>query len=216
LREVRRVAVEDYLSTIYRLEEVFGVARTVDISAELGVKPATVTKVLRKLSEQGYVTWSRFRGFKLTEAGLRAVRPLIRNHRICEHFLHVLGFNLLEAHVYAHYMEHLPQVIIDGIHRFLGSPKLCPHGNPIPGEGVAELRARPLKDLGVGEEATVVGFRGELRTYLAEALERGLTIGSRVKVLAKTKGGLTVEVGGREQYLSMKVAATIMTVTPGS
>ena len=216
MREVRRVTLEDYLLTIYRLEEVFGVARTVDISAELGVRPATVTKVLRKLSEQGYVTWSKFRGFKLTEAGLRAVRPLIRNHRICEHFLHVLGFDLLETHVYAHYMEHLPQVIIDGIHRFLGFPKLCPHGNPIPGEGAEELRARPLKDLEVGEEATVVGFRGELRTYLAEVLERGLTIGSRVRVVAKTRRGLTVEVGGRELYLSLKTAATVLTETSSS
>jgi len=216
LREVRRVTLEDYLSTIYRLEEVFGVARTVDVSVELGVKPATVTKVLRKLSEEGYVAWSRFRGFKLTESGLRAVKPLIRNHRICEHFLHVLGFNLLETHVYAHYMEHLPQVIIDSIHRFLGSPRLCPHGNPIPGEGAVELRAKPLKDLEVGEEATVVGFRGELKAYLAEALERGLTIGSRVRVVAKTRRGVSVEVGGRELYLSLKTAATILAETPGS
>ncbi len=216
MREVRRVTLEDYLSTIYRLEEVFGVARTVDISVELGVKPATVTKVLRKLSEEGYVAWSRFKGFKLTESGLRAVKPLIRNHRICEHFLHVLGFNLLETHMYAHYMEHLPQVIIDSIHRFLGSPKLCPHGNPIPGEGAVELRAKPLKDLEVGEEATVVGFRGELKAYLAEAIDRGLTIGSRVRVVAKTRRGVSVEVDGRGLYLGLKTATTILAETSGS
>jgi len=37
--------IEDYLTTIYRLEEALGEAKTSDISRELGVSNATVSKI---------------------------------------------------------------------------------------------------------------------------------------------------------------------------
>lgn len=205
----RRVAVYDYLATIYRLEEVFGVARTSDISRELGVRPGTVSKVLRRLASEGYVVWTRFRGFRLSEKGNSAVRPLVRRHRICEAFLAELGFDLLEVHEYAHHMEHLPQEIVDSIYRYMGSPKECPHGNPIPGAG-STRSGRPLSEFGVGDSVVIVGYRGELASYMRRALRAGLLIGTVARVVGKQRRGIDVEVGNRVERLDVKTAMTVL------
>lgn len=205
----RRTVVDDYLATIYRLEEVFGVARTSDISRELGVRPATVCKVLRRLASEGYVVWTRFRGFRLSEKGSAAIRPLVRNHRICEVFLSMLGFDPLEAHSYAHYMEHLPQRIIESIYRHVGSPRECPHGNPIPGEE-APPRGRPLSEFRAGDVVEVVGYRGELVTYMRRSLEAGLVSGARVEIVGRRAKAMYVRVGGRMEKLDLKTAMTVL------
>ncbi|MCX8209210.1 MAG: metal-dependent transcriptional regulator [Sulfolobales archaeon] len=208
-RYARSVAVDDYLVTIYRLEEVFGIARTGDISRELGVRPATVSKVLRRLASEGYVVWSRFRGFKLSGRGREVVKSLIRRHRICEAFLAELGFDVLELHEYAHYMEHLPQQIVESIYRYVGSPKMCPHGNPIPGEEALPA-GRPLSEFGAGDSVRVVGYRGELSAYMRRAVSLGLSKGVEVTVLSKLRNGLEVRVGGRVERVDLKTAMTVL------
>ncbi len=205
----RRTAVDDYLSTIYRLEEVFGVARTTDISRELGVRPATVSKVLRRLASEGYVVWTRFRGFRLSEKGSAAIRPLVRRHRICEVFLSMLGFDPLEAHEYAHYMEHLPQRIVESIYRYVGAPRECPHGNPIPGEG-ASPRGKPLSEFRSGDVVEVVGYRGELVTHMRRSLEAGLVGGARVEIVSKRGRAVCVRVGDEVKKLDLKTAMTVL------
>lgn len=208
-RRSRRGAVDDYLATIYRLEEVFGVARTSDISRELGVRPATVSKVLRKLASEGYVVWTRFRGFKLSEKGSNTVRPLVRKHRICEAFLAELGFDIVELHEYAHYMEHLPQEIVDSIHEYIGSPRKCPHGNPIPGEESTPV-GRPLSDFEVGNTIKVVGYRGELVAYMRRALEAGLSIGAVARIVGKQSRSIDVEIEKRVERVDFKTAMTVL------
>jgi DtxR family Mn-dependent transcriptional regulator len=205
------IAVDDYLSTIYRLEEVFGAARTNDIAEELGVRPASVSKVVRRLASEGYVVWSRFRGFKLTERGTDLVRPLIRKHRICEAFLSELGFDLIDSHRYAHHMEHLPQQIVESIHRFIGSPKRCPHGNPIPGEDTSPA-GRPLAEYNVGEVVKVVGYGGELTAYLKKAIDTGLILGATVEIVSKQKLGMDVKVDNEIRRLDSKTARTVLAI----
>lgn len=203
------VAIDDYLSTIYRLEEVFGAARTSDIAEELNVRPASVSKVLKRLASEGYVEWNKFRGFKLTKKGVEMIRPIIRKHRICEAFLSELGFDLIDSHRYAHYMEHLPQPIVESIYRFIGFPKICPHGNPIPGESSSPA-GKPLTDYDAGEVIRVVGYRGELITYLKKAFEVGLTVGTKVEIVSKQKLGIDVKIGGEIKRLDSKVARTVL------
>lgn len=208
-RGIKRVGVEDYLSTIYRLEEVFGIARTSDISRELGVRPATVSKILRRLAREGYVVWAKFRGFKLSEKGADTVKALVRKHRICEAFLAELGFNPVEVHEYAHYMEHLPQQIVESIHKYIGSPKECPHGNPIPGEESA-LSGRPLSDFSIGDVVRVIGYRGELVTYMKKALAAGLFIGIEARIVNKNGKAIDLRIGDRVEKVDLKTAMTVL------
>ena len=81
-------AVEDYLVTIYRLEEAFGMARTTIIAKELNVKPGTVSKIVSKLELKGLVERTKYRGVKLTKEGRRIAEKIVWKHRIIERFLY--------------------------------------------------------------------------------------------------------------------------------
>lgn len=55
-------SIEDYILTVYRLEELCGVAKTSQISKELNLREGTVSKVLKKLRDEGFVILSKYRG----------------------------------------------------------------------------------------------------------------------------------------------------------
>jgi putative ABC transport system ATP-binding protein len=70
----------------------------------------------------------------LTEAGSRRARDVIRRHRLAERlFTDTFAIEDAEAHAQACRFEHIITPDLDQrICSFLGHPKTCPHGNPIP------------------------------------------------------------------------------------
>ncbi|MEM4196300.1 MAG: metal-dependent transcriptional regulator, partial [Methanothermobacter sp.] len=80
--------IEEYLETIYRLSESSKNASTTKISKDMGIAPASVTQMLKKLDSEGYVKYSPYRGAVLTEKGYRIARRITRKHRLLERFLH--------------------------------------------------------------------------------------------------------------------------------
>ena len=72
--------MQEYLETIYRLEEEGSVARTGEIAKHLKVMPPSVTDMVQKLEKAGYVTYEPYRGVQLTEArcGQRVQSPAQR------------------------------------------------------------------------------------------------------------------------------------------
>ncbi len=141
-----RESLEDYLTTIYRLQLVHGIARTTYVAKALGVKPGTVTKVVQRLEKAGLVKVTKFKGIELTDKGLEIARKIIRKHRILEVFLsEYLGFDPLKSHELAHKMEHLPEEVIEAIYERMGKPKVCPHGNPIEPEDPRKIQVIGVK-----------------------------------------------------------------------
>ncbi|MDY6958561.1 MAG: hypothetical protein SVK08_05340, partial [Halobacteriota archaeon] len=51
---------------IYELIEEKGYARTVDISSRLNVQPPSVTEMIQRMDEGGYLIYEKYRGLKLT------------------------------------------------------------------------------------------------------------------------------------------------------
>jgi DtxR family Mn-dependent transcriptional regulator len=128
-------AVEDYAKAIYTLEERTGSgASTNDLAAHLGVKPGSVSGMLRKLAALGLVEHERYRGARLTEKGRRVALEVIRHHRLLELFLVTnLGMTEDEVHAEAEVLEHaLSEELEELIARKLGDPTVDPHGDPIP------------------------------------------------------------------------------------
>ncbi|MEM4718284.1 MAG: metal-dependent transcriptional regulator, partial [Desulfurococcaceae archaeon] len=160
--------LEDYLTTIYRLEEALGEARITDIAHELSVTPATASKIIGKLEKKGFVKRIRYRNVRLTQPGREIAERIIRKHRIAEVFLSkLLRFSDLDSHHYAHFLEHLPDIVIERIYEYIGRPVLCPHGNLIPGsvvEGMVELYSMLNVDLGVSY--TLIRVAGEFTKVL--------------------------------------------------
>ncbi|MES2155967.1 MAG: metal-dependent transcriptional regulator [bacterium] len=99
--------MQEYLETIYRLEEEGKVARTGDIAGHLGVAPPSVTDMLQKLQKAGFVDYEPYKGVVLTAAGRRVGRSILASHRVMQAFLQeVCGMDHRAAHEAACDMEH--------------------------------------------------------------------------------------------------------------
>src|SRR5438445_4619276 len=100
------VAVQDYTKAIFTLESRDGAASTTELAALLEVRPASVSGMLRKLSELGLVEHERYHGVRLTERGRRVALEVIRHHRLVELFLvESLGMTWDEVHAEAEVLE---------------------------------------------------------------------------------------------------------------
>ncbi len=103
--------MEEYLETIYRLEEDGSTARTGAIAKHLNVSPPTVTDMLQKLEKAGLVTYEPYKGVVLTEEGRTVGQKILGKHRVMQAFLQeVCGMDHKDAHEAACDMEHwIPQ-----------------------------------------------------------------------------------------------------------
>ncbi len=209
-------AVEDYLITIYRVLEAYGEARTTVIAHELGVTPATISKVLSKLVEKGLVRWAKYRGAELTEEGRRIAERIIRKHRIIEVWLKkYLNYSNFEVHRLAHLMEHLPDELIERIYISIGKPSICPHGNPIPGAAPDVLieGAKPLIEFGPGSRVRIVRVAGELASVLSIMEKLGIDVGYELYITENNCGFIKAKIfTGDEVSLPPYAAKAIMVI----
>src|SRR6201984_2621597 len=80
----------------------------------------------------------------LTEAGSRRARDVVRRHRLAERlFTDTFAIEDAEAQAQACRFEHIITPELDQrICSFLGHPKTCPHGNPIPPGACCEINPK--------------------------------------------------------------------------
>jgi DtxR family Mn-dependent transcriptional regulator len=101
--------VEDYLKAIRELEETSGgkSVATTELAARIGVAPPSVTGMVRRLAEQGWVDHERYRGVRLTDAGRRVADRMLWRHLVIEQYLvRVLGLAPELVHDEAERLEH--------------------------------------------------------------------------------------------------------------
>lgn len=84
-------SMEDYLEKIYELIKGKGYARVSDIAVELSLQPSSVTKMVQKLAEAGYIHYERYRGLVLTPAGAALGEAMKDRHAMLETFLRIIG-----------------------------------------------------------------------------------------------------------------------------
>jgi DtxR family Mn-dependent transcriptional regulator len=193
--------VEDYLKAIFEIEaadaagehEQATAAGTNEIAQALGIAPASVTGMLRRLAEQGLISYERYRGVRLSDAGRRAALRTIRRHRVIEAYLtKALGYPWDRVHEEAERLEHAASDdLIDRMAAAIGEPRTDPHGAPIPTrEGTLDAPPLvPLVNVAVGDVVRIrqVGDRDPERLrYLAEL---GVTPGADVRVVARAPFG---------------------------
>lgn len=101
-------SAEDYLKHIRELE-LGGVRPTTStLAARLGVAPASVTGMTKRLARLGLVERIPYRGFVLTSAGRAAATTTLRHHSLLERYLVAsLGLAPDEAHEEAERWEHV-------------------------------------------------------------------------------------------------------------
>lgn len=200
-------AVQDYLKAIHSLGGTDKTVSPMDLADWLKVRAASVTGMLKRLGEAGWIDYEPGRGAKLTASGVVEARRVIRRHRLMELFLtQVLGLDWSEVDTEAEALEHaisprLEQAIAD----YLGEPHEDPHGHPIPtreGE-LAHRELRPLHTFQPGQR----GIIREVQDNHPERLRRwsalGLLPGRSVMLLRHQVLDGTFEVQVDERILTL-------------
>lgn len=99
--------MEEYIETIYRLEQLEQTPRTGEIAKQLGVAPPSVTDMIQKLEKAELVTYEPYKGVHLTDAGRVIGKRVLGRHRVMQAFLQeVCGMKHEQAHDAACDMEH--------------------------------------------------------------------------------------------------------------
>ena len=227
-------SVEDYLKAIYDLSQNEKPVSTTEISRTLKVAPASVTEMLKKLDEKGYIMHSPYHGTKLTSNGRRTAENIVRKHRLLERFLHdVLKIDKTQVHDQACGMEHsLSDDAAESLCRFLRHPEHCPdNGKVIPpcdlqiGSCVEclELNNKGLEEVGKHDKNRVLirslkqGQCGKISlirggyNLLQRLLDMGLKPGTKICAVRVTppSGSVEVSVGSSKIVLRKGITSKI-------
>tara|TARA_B100000749_G_C18212355_1_gene376565 strand:- start:11 stop:520 length:510 start_codon:yes stop_codon:yes gene_type:complete len=98
--------IEDYLEIIYELIQEKGYAAMTDISNHLHVKASSVTQMMKKLDEEGYLIYEKYREIKLTIEGEELAKKIREKHILLIDFLKIIGVNEEIANKDAERIEH--------------------------------------------------------------------------------------------------------------
>jgi DtxR family transcriptional regulator, Mn-dependent transcriptional regulator len=172
--------------------------------------------MVRRLADQGLVSYERYRGVRLTGTGRRAALRTIRRHRVIEAYLaKALGYAWDRVHEEAERLEHAASdELIDRMAAAIGEPLTDPHGHPIPTrEGtIDETPLQTLADLGMGQRSRVTRVSdedGELLRYLAKV---GIRPGVIVTIAERApfEGPISLRVGKATVQVGPALASRVM------
>jgi len=209
-------AIEDYLRAIYELQCAEGQVGTNLLAERLGVTPASVTGMLKKLAEMKLVIHEPYQGVRLTKAGQKIALEVLRHHRLVERFLaEALGVPWDRVHEEAHKIEHvISEDLEERMDAMLGHPTTDPHGSPIPRpDGTIDESANTrLAELKTGQSAVVAEVSDHDSTLLRYLGDLGLYPDTAVSVMAVAPldGLMTVRVGNKQHALSHAVANEVL------
>lgn len=210
-------AVEDYLKTVYQLTVADRPASTTAVAGVLGVSPAAVTKMLRRLAALRLVNHSRYRGVRLTPAGRKIALEIVRHHRLLELYLtEALGYPLDWVHAEADILEHAISEDFEArIDKLLGYPQLDPHGDPIPTRSgaIPKPKGRMLAQAEVGDKLVIRRVSDTNVELLSYFVSLGLVPRATVEVTEKLPfdGPVKVRVTGTgaEHFIGREAARSV-------
>lgn len=206
------VSTQNYLKAAWLLKEWSPepVTKTA-LAARVGVTLSSASDAVRKLTQQGLFTDTRYGALDLTEEGSELAVQMVRRHRLLEAYLQEkLGYTWDEVHAEAEVLEHaVSDLLVARIDDALGRPTRDPHGDPIPtAEGVVDQpSAVQLSQLPVGAAARVERISDaddELLRFLAA---HGVRAGVKVRTQAGAAYTETVEVVTQEGSVHLGAAA---------
>src|ERR1035437_8515745 len=212
---------ENYLKSIYILIEKEGDAVTTNAIAEkVNTKAASVTDMLKKLSEKKLIHYQKYQGVTLTAKGERVALNIVRKHRLWEMFLvEKLNFKWDEVHDVAEQLEHInSDKLIKQIYKFLNYPKLDPHGDPIPdAKGKLKIqKSHLLSNFRKDEVCIITGVVDHSPAFLQYLDKSGITLRNEIKIkeLIEFDRSLKITINKRKTiFISNDVAKNILAIS---
>ena len=227
--------IEEYLETLYKFGSKESYVSTTTLSKELGIAPGSVTQMLKKLEDIGYIDYVPYKGANLTDECIKIAQKITRKHRILERFLKdVLKIKDENLHAQACEMEHsLSDEAERAICHMLEHPDTCPDDHLIPAcdfdfsscddclnshndiedIGIREFNLLSISQLSAGEEGEVLFVRGGDEA-LANSINLGLNIGSKITIAdSENPNYYAVNLDGSQIEISRDLANNIFLKT---
>lgn len=210
------ITEENYLKAIYKLSLHGENASTNDIAMAVNTKAASVTDMLKKLSEKNLISYEKYKGVFLTQEGDILAKKLVRKHRLWEVFLvDKLGFKWDQVHEIAEQLEHIQSSeLIQKLDTFLEYPKFDPHGDPIPDEkGNMKIASNQLlSDAKIKQKLIIVGVKDTEATFLKFLDSIKISLGTELIIKEKINfdHSLLIELNNQQLHsLSHRIAANL-------
>jgi DtxR family Mn-dependent transcriptional regulator len=211
------VAEEEYLQTIFWLQEAKLPITGANIARAMQLSAPTVHEMVGRLESDGYVRRNEDKSLEFTESGHDHAAAIVRRHRLIERFLtDVLGIPWHEVHEEAERLEHaMSPVLEERMLAAIGDAKTCPHGHPFT-EGPRE-EGVPLADVELGAKVRILRFENEAEDLLLYLNEAGLYPGLKGKLATSDDDEVTVAAdGGDSLSVTRSVAETVSVIADPS
>lgn len=208
-------STEMYLKAMAELGvgEVVAVGR---LANRLGVTNVSANEMVHRLTENGLVSHTPYKGVALTKTGCAVACSVLRRQRLWECFLYEhLHIEWAKLYELACSLEHAtaPEVT-EALAVFLGDPKFCPRGNPVPAADgkMTRLDGIALHDVPVGATVRVLAVNATETEALKYLQTRGILPGCELTVgeAAPMEGPLTLSVDGKEVALGLLLSEFVI------
>ena len=210
---------ENYLKYIYQLGEIQdGSVKTNDLAYKLDHSAASVTDMLKKLSDKRLVVYKKYYGVSLTKFGLQIAIHVLRKHRLWETFLvKNLKFTWDKIHDIAEQLEHIQSdELIDKMDEYLGYPKFDPHGDPIPDKqgNISVPNVICLADAKMKKQYILSNVNDDSAAFLKYLNKIQLQLNDKIKITDKEEFDETIQliINDKKQLTISKDAAQNMFV----
>lgn len=215
--EILTQTEENYLKAVFKITENGDKsASTNAIAAMMSTSAASVTDMLKRLANKGFLHYEKHRGVVLSERGNEEATNLVRKHRLWEVFLvKMLDFSWDKVHDIAEQLEHVQsEELVERLDAFLERPKFDPHGDPIPdSEGKMAIRKQTLlSSLKPNDLAVLVGVQESNATFLQYLDKMHLSLGTNLNVVEHFEydGSMRIALDqGEEITISHKVCENL-------
>jgi DtxR family Mn-dependent transcriptional regulator len=204
-----------YAAEVYRLQQDHSVVPVSILTENVNASPQAVSKMIRRLSQAGYLEHEPYRGVRLTADGERIAMPALRRHRLSEVFLvRIMGYNWATAHELTDVFERgVNDEIEDKMDEMTGHPTRCPHGEPIPSKaGVMPIvKDLPLVDVPSGSDCMISRVRTHDYHKLHYIGSLGLVPGAPFHLVscAPFKGPLRLQFKPQDQIIGYEIAQAL-------
>jgi DtxR family Mn-dependent transcriptional regulator len=208
-------STEMYLKAMAELGvgEVVAVGR---LAGRLGVTNVSANEMVHRLTDSGLLSHIPYKGVSLTEDGRTAACSVLRRQRLWECFLYEhLKIEWAKLYELACSLEHAtaPEVT-EALAVFLGDPKFCPRGNPIPAAdgSITPLNGILLREAQIGARVRVLAVNATETDVLKYLQERHILPGRELAIVeaAPLDGPLILNVDGKDVALGLQLAEFVI------
>jgi DtxR family transcriptional regulator, Mn-dependent transcriptional regulator len=210
------VAEEEYLQTLFWLQEAGLPMTGANVARAMQLSPPTVHEMVGRLERDGYITRAGDKSISFTASGAEHAEGIVRRHRLIERFLtDVLGIPWDEVHEEAERLEHaMSPVLEERMLAAIGDAKTCPHGHPIVSGG--RIEGVPLADVQAGARVRILRLENEAEDLLHYLKDAGLEPGLEGTVASVDDDEVVVSSPDGEVTVLRTVAETVSVVADPS